>query len=146
MREADPRDFALGVDIGGTFTDLALLDRGSGRLMAGKVLTDYADFAEGVLRGVERILADHGVAAADLRAIAHGTTLATNALIERRGARTALIVTRGFRDVLESARGTRYDIFDLEIENPRPLVPRSLVFEVGERIDFRGRVVTALAE
>ena len=140
------RDFAIGVDIGGTFTDLALLDRSTGRLMAGKVLTDYEDFAEGVLRGVERILTDNHVAAGDVQAIAHGTTLATNALVQRRGARTALIVTRGFRDILETGRGTRYDIFDLDIESPRPLVPRSRVLEITERVDFKGRVVAPLAE
>lgn len=139
-------DFALGVDIGGTFTDLALLDRSTGRLFTGKALTDYGDFARGVIGCIEKTLSENGVAARAVRAVVHGTTLATNALIQRRGARTALIVTRGFRDVLETARGTRYDIFDLDIELPEPLVPRSLVFEVDERIDFQGQVIRPLGE
>jgi N-methylhydantoinase A len=139
------QEYALGVDIGGTFTDLALLDRASKRVIAGKSLTDYEDFARGVIGCIEKTLAESGVPVAAVRAVVHGTTLATNALIQRRGARTALIVTRGFRDVLETARGTRYDIFDLDIELPEPLVPRALVFEVDERIDFKGRTVTPLA-
>src|SRR5262245_218932 len=106
----------LGVDIGGTFTDLALLDRATGRLSAAKVLTDYADFSRGVLRGTRRILQDADARPDDVEGVRHGTTLATNALIQRQGAKTALIVTHGFRDLLETGRGTRYDIFDLNIE------------------------------
>ncbi len=140
------RDFALGVDIGGTFTDLALLERSTGRLFTGKALTDYGDFSRGVIGCVERILSENGVAARAVNIVVHGTTLATNALIQRRGARTALVVTRGFRDVLETARGTRHDIYDLDIEMPKPLAPRSLVFEADERIDFEGAVVRPLAE
>jgi N-methylhydantoinase A len=137
--------YALGVDIGGTFTDLALLDRAARRIVAGKALTDYEDFARGVIGCIETTLARSGVAAGAVQAVVHGTTLATNALIQRRGARTALLATRGFRDVLETARGTRYDIFDLDIELPEPLVPRSHVFEVDERIDFKGKVIKPLA-
>jgi N-methylhydantoinase A len=138
-------DFALGVDIGGTFTDLALLDRASGRLAVGKVLTSYGDFAQAVLDGVQHLLVDAGVPANAVRTVVHGTTLATNALIERRGARTALLVTRGFRDILELGRESRYDIYDIELEVPKPLVPRALVFEVTERLDRDGKVVTPLA-
>ncbi|MSP89207.1 MAG: hydantoinase/oxoprolinase family protein [Alphaproteobacteria bacterium] len=137
--------YALGVDIGGTFTDLVLLEQRTGALMAGKVLTNYTDLAVGVLRGVADLLARHGVAGAAVTKIVHGTTLATNALIERRGARTALIVTRGFRDLLEMARESRYDIFDIDLEIPQPLVPRRLVFEVTERLDASGAVVEKLA-
>src|SRR5690349_1820272 len=108
--------YALGVDIGGTFTDLVLLEQASGRLMPGKVLTNYADLAAGVLTGVNELLVRHGVPGASVEKVVHGTTLATNALIERRGARTALIVTRGFRDILEMARESRYDIFDIDLE------------------------------
>ncbi|MGQ0663043.1 MAG: hydantoinase/oxoprolinase family protein [Pseudomonadota bacterium] len=144
MPRTRPRDCALGVDIGGTFTDLALHDRRSGRLHVGKTLTTHDDLAKGVLGGVARLLADSGVAPAEVRLVVHGTTIATNALIERRGARTALIVTRGFRDVLEMARESRYDIYDIELEMPTPLVPRRLAFEVAERLDHRGGVVEAL--
>ena len=132
---------ALGVDIGGTFTDIVLA--GGGRVHIGKVLTDGTDLARGVLDGVRAVLERDGLEAARVARGVHGTTLATNALIERRGARTALIVTRGFRDVLELARGNRYDIFDLDIEMPRPLVPRADVFEVDERVDAHGATLAA---
>lgn len=137
-------DFALGVDIGGTFTDLALLDRATGRLAVGKVLTSYGDFAKAVLEGIHRLFADQGLPPEAVHSVIHGTTLATNALIERRGARTALLVTRGFRDILEMGRESRYDIYDIGIEFPPPLVPRALVFEVTERMDRQGQVVVPL--
>jgi N-methylhydantoinase A len=144
-RSRTPR-LALGVDIGGTFTDLALLDERSGRLMPGKVLTDTGDLAAGVLRGVRDLLARHAMRGSAIAKVVHGTTLATNALIERRGARTALIVTRGFRDVLEMARESRYDIFDIDLDVPAPLVPRRLVFEVTERMAADGSIVEPLRE
>ena len=131
-------DGALGVDIGGTFTDLVLLDRASGWLNVGKVLTTYDDVARGVLDGTRQVLAQGACPAGQVRTVVHGTTLVTNALIERRGARTALIVTRGFRDLLEMSRESRYDIYDIGIEVPAPLVPRALVFEVTERMDAHG--------
>ena len=138
--------YAIGVDIGGTFTDLVAFGSRSGRVAAAKVLTDYADLARGVMVGVERIIAENAIAPADVTRVVHGTTLVTNSLIERRGAKTALIVTRGFGDVLEMGRESRYDIYDIEIELPPPVVPRELVFEVTERLDYRGGVVQPLAE
>ncbi|MCG8543096.1 MAG: hydantoinase/oxoprolinase family protein [Alphaproteobacteria bacterium] len=138
--------YALGVDIGGTFTDVALLDRSTSRLLVGKVLTNYTDLAAGVLEGIRDVLDAHQVSAQEIMHFVHGTTLATNALIQRRGARTALIVTAGFRDVLEMARECRYEIYDLEIDLPAPLVPRSLVFQATERVDAEGRVITTLDE
>lgn len=137
--------YALGVDIGGTFTDLALLDLSNGQLMAGKVLTNYRDLAAGVLQGLDDLLARHQVPAGWIHKVVHGTTLATNALIERRGARTALIVSRGFRDILEMARESRYDIFDIDLQVPEPLVPRRLVFELTERLATDGSIVTPVA-
>jgi N-methylhydantoinase A len=146
-RKARPAaNFALGVDIGGTFTDLVLLDRATGRLAAGKVLTDYDDLAGAVLSGVERLMSDRNVAGSSVRTVVHGTTLVTNALIQRSGAATALIVTRGFRDVLEFGRESRYDIYAIDLEIPAPLVPREMVFEVTERLDSTGRPVEPLAE
>jgi len=139
-------NFALGVDIGGTFTDLVLLDRSTGRLAAGKVLTDYDDLAGAVLSGVETLMRDRNVAGSAMRSVVHGTTLVTNALIQRSGAPTALIVTRGFRDVLEFGRESRYDIYAIDLEIPAPLVPREMVFEVSERLDGAGLPVEALAE
>jgi len=147
-RKAAPRrqsEFALGVDIGGTFTDLVLSEVGGGRQFIGKVLTTYDDLAAGVLHGARRLLAQSGVLARNVGKIVHGTTLATNALIERRGPKAAMVVTRGFRDVLEMARESRYDIFDIDLRVPLPLVPRRLVFEVSERLDAHGRIVEQLA-
>jgi N-methylhydantoinase A len=136
----------LGVDIGGTFTDLVLLDAAAGRVEVGKVLTDYGDLAGAVLRGARQVLSNGAWDGQAIARVIHGTTLVTNALIQRRGADTALIVTRGFRDVLEMGRESRYDIYAIDIELPRPLVPRSLVFEVPERLDHTGKVVQPLDE
>lgn len=135
----------LGVDIGGTFTDFVLLEQATGRVMTGKVLTRADDLAAGVLDGVHELLARHRVPGSAVRKVVHGTTLATNALIERSGARTALIVTRGFRDLLEMARESRYDIFDIDLAVPKPLVPRRHVFEVTERMAADGAIVEPLA-
>ena len=134
----------LGIDIGGTFTDLVLYDRGTGDVVVGKVLTNYEDLATGVLGGVSDLLAQHAIAPSHVKEVVHGTTLVTNALIERRGASTALLVTTGFRDLLEMGRESRYDIFDIDLEIPQPLVPRACVFEVPERLDAQGTVVQPL--
>ena len=136
----------LGVDIGGTFTDLVVVDEITGRLSVGKVLTTPKDPAHGVEQGIIALLTDAGVAAAAVRAVAHGTTLATNALIERKGARTALLTTAGFRDAIEIGREGRYDMYDLFIDPPAPLVPRHLRREVGERIGPDGAVIRPLDE
>ena len=149
---SDPADSSragptrIGVDIGGTFTDLALIGRDGGRLAIGKVLTDHDDVSRGVMSGLRTILAGSGVSPGDVDVMVHGTTLATNALIERRGVDTALLVTRGFRDILTMGRESRYDIYDIGIELPEPLVRRARVFEVTERVDAGGRVVTPLDE
>ena len=138
--------YRVGVDVGGTFTDLALVNRASGRLAVAKVLTDYLDVSRGIMDGLRTILAENGVSPRDVHVLVHGTTLATNALIERRGVDTALLVTKGFRDILTMGRESRYDIYDIGIDLPEPLVPRARVFEVTERVDAGGRVVTPLVE
>ena len=135
--------YTLGVDIGGTFTDLVLADL-EGRTRIGKVLTRPEDPAAGVLEGVEQLLGEAGVRAASLAHAIHATTLITNAIIERKGARTGLLTTRGFRDLLEIGRETKYDMYDLFLERPEPLVPRPWRREVDERIDVDGAVVTPL--
>src|SRR5262245_36729115 len=137
-------DVRMAVDIGGTFTDI-VLDRGSERLTR-KVLTTQSRPEEGVLSGARLVLGDAGLHFSDIDVFIHGTTLATNAIIERRGARTALIATDGFRDTLDIATESRYDQYDLTIEKPQPLVPRSLRFTVPERVDVHGRVRLALDE
>ena len=123
----------LAVDIGGTFTDLALEHPGG--LTTTKVLTTSGAPEEGVMNGVRTILAEAGLAPSDIRLVIHGTTLATNAIIERKGARTAFVTTEGFRDVLALRNESRYDQYDLNIALPEPLVPRRLRLTVPERLD-----------
>lgn len=134
----------LAVDIGGTFTDLALEHRGT--RSTAKVLTTPDAPERGVLQGMERILAQAGASPADLTLVIHATTLATNAIIERKGARTALVTTAGFRDVLQLGNESRYDQYDLNIDLPEPLVPRYLRLPVPERLDRSGRVLLPLDE
>ncbi len=134
----------LAVDIGGTFTDLAL--EHAGGLATLKVLTTPTAPEQGVLAGVAAILRSTGVAAAEIGLLIHGTTLATNAILERKGARTALVTTQGFRDVLAMGTESRYDQYDLNIVLPEPLVPRHLRLTVPERLDNEGNVLLALDE
>ena len=134
----------LAIDIGGTFTDLALDHRG--RMITAKVLTTPQAPEQGVLAGMISILETSGLAASEIDLLIHGTTLATNAIIERKGARTALVTTEGFRDVLAMRNESRYDQYDLNIVLPAPLVPRHLRFTVPERLDHLGRVLCPLDE
>ena len=136
----------LGVDIGGTFTDLVVVDETTGAVRVGKVLTTSKDPAQGVEHGVQGLLGEAGVEYGVVRAVVHGTTLATNALIERKGARTALLTTAGFRDTLEIRSEGRYDMYDLFIDPPAPLVPRRLRREVPERLVADGSVLRPLDE
>ncbi|MBV8406569.1 MAG: hydantoinase/oxoprolinase family protein, partial [Alphaproteobacteria bacterium] len=134
----------LAVDIGGTFTDLCL--ERNGKRTSVKVLTTPRAPEEGVLSGMEEILKQTGVKPAELALIIHGTTLATNAIIERKGAKTALVVTEGFRDSIEIAFEHRFEQYDIFMQKPAPLVPRHLRFGVPERMDGRGNVLLALDE
>lgn len=134
----------LAVDIGGTFTDL-VLDQG-GTTTATKVLTNHAAPEQAVLDGVRTMLAAAGIKASRLDLVIHGTTLATNALIERKGARTALVTTQGFRDSLEMAYEHRFEQYDLYMERPVPLVERDLRLEVPERLAADGSVLLPLDE
>ncbi|HEX5414693.1 MAG TPA: hydantoinase/oxoprolinase family protein [Chloroflexota bacterium] len=136
--------YRLGVDVGGTFTDVLLQNDADGRFYVAKTLTTPEDPSEGVLRAIRTCLDAGGARASDLASIVHGTTLVTNALIERRGARTALLTTRGFRDVLDIAREHRYDMYDLLLELPRPLTARELRFEADERVFADGTVYRPL--
>ncbi len=134
----------LAADIGGTFTD-AVLEH-AGRRFSAKVLTTPRAPELGMLDAIAHVLASAGLAAADVGVLLHGTTLATNALIERAGARTAFVTTAGFRDVLEMGYEKRYEHYDLNLELPPPLVPRQLRFPVTERMTARGAVNVPLAE
>jgi N-methylhydantoinase A len=136
--------YRIGVDIGGTFTDFALFDDRSRSILTHKVLTTPHDPAEAVIDGVAALTAMAGVAPSDVAGVVHGTTLVTNAVIERKGTPTAMIVTRGFRDVLDIGLECRYDLFDLRIRFPAPVVPRHLRFEVDERVKWDGTVASDL--
>lgn len=139
------RAASLGIDIGGTFTDIVHLDHATGRQSALKVLTTHADPSRAVIQGTAQLLAGNGLQPQAVRRVVHATTLFTNALIERRGAATGLITTRGFRDTLEIGRERKYELYDIAIDNPRPLVPRNLRLEVAERVMADGSVRTLLA-
>jgi N-methylhydantoinase A len=131
--------YRLGVDIGGTFTDMVLVGS-DGSVDAVKILSSPPDFGRAVVDGLRRLLERAGLDAAALAAVLHGTTVATNAILEGRGARTALITSEGFRDVLELARMRHPSLYDVAWEKPRPLVPRRRRFEVPLRIDADGTV------
>lgn len=137
----------IGIDVGGTFTDIVLIEDESGKVHYGKVLTTHHDLAEGVVQGIDKVLAlSGGLQFTERDYLVHGTTIGTNALIERTGARTGLITTDGTRDVLEIARIERPDagLYDIFVDLPAPLVPRYLRHEVAERIGSDGGVVRAL--
>jgi N-methylhydantoinase A len=134
----------IGVDIGGTFTDVAL-EIGE-RRFTGKILTTPHAPEEGVLAALRSVTAEAGVEPGEVGVIIHGTTLATNALIERKGARTALLTTEGFRDVVEIRHENRFEQYDVNIDLPPPLVPRRLRLPIRERIDAQGEVLVALDE
>lgn len=134
----------LAIDIGGTFTDVVLEQ--DGELNTSKVLTTPVAPEDGVLNGIEEVLAKAGTAPGDIGMLLHGTTLATNAIIERKGANVALITTDGFRDVLEIGYESRFNQYDIFIDKPMPLVPRHRRFTVPERVDVHGRILLDLDE
>lgn len=132
----------MGVDIGGTFTDV-VLEVGNAQFST-KVLTTYTAPEDAIIDGLQQVCAKAGIAPADIGQIIHGTTLATNALIERRGAKTALITTAGFRDVIEMRTESRFEQYDLNLTLPDPLLPRQQRYTISERIDARGEVLIEL--
>lgn len=132
----------IGVDIGGTFTDLVVLDEATGAVITTKALSTPRDLLEGVLRCVDQA----GARLADCRLVIHGTTIGINALIEGKGARTGLVTTEGFRDVLEIGRGNFLKMYDVLYRRPAPLVPRGRCLEVPERLGARGEVIRPLDE
>ena len=136
--------YRIGFDIGGTFTDFILLDSLRSEIRLHKCLTTPHDPSVGALQGLAELLHAASLDLADIADVVHGTTLVTNALIERSGARLGLITTRGFRDILEMGTEQRYDIYDLFLQFPDPLVPRRHRLEVAERMDRDGNVLTPL--
>jgi N-methylhydantoinase A len=137
-------NFRLGCDIGGTFTDFVLLNTDTGEFQINKCLTTPSDPSEAVELGIQQLLEQSPGFIEGLDEIIHGTTLVINAIIERKGARTGLVTTRGFRDVLELGRELRYDAYNIFSEYPAPLVPRYRRKEIDERIAFDGRVLKDL--
>ena len=135
----------IGADVGGTFTDI-VLEQLDGTFVSTKVLTTHAGPEEGILAGIEQLAAEYQVNLAEVEQIIHGTTLATNALIERRGARTALVTTDGFRDVIETRTESRFEQYDLNIVLPMPLIQRKDRFVIAERLNARGDVLLPFDE
>src|ERR1700680_2655224 len=142
----DRMTWRSGVDIGGTFTDVALVEETSGRIGVAKVPTTPEDLAAGVLGALTSAMRRYEVAPSEVGLLSHATTVVTNAILEQRGARAALITTRGFRDVLELRRSARADLYDLFQDAPSTLIPRRRRFEITERIGADGAVVTPLAD
>ena len=132
----------LGVDIGGTFTDVVL--EVDGRSFSTKVLTTYAAPENAIIDGMGQVCGKAGITPSDIVQIIHGTTLATNALIERRGAKTALITTSGFRDVIEMRTESRFEQYDLNLTLPEPLLARQMRYTVSERVDAKGNILIPL--
>jgi N-methylhydantoinase A len=138
--------FGLGIDVGGTFTDIVVYDAATGRQASHKELTTHDDPARGVMTGIDRVLPESAIAPSDIGRLVHATTLFSNALIERKGAATGLITTKGFRDTLEIGRERKYELYDIRIVKPAPLVPRHLRLEVPERMAVDGSVRIPLDE
>ncbi|UCF10457.1 MAG: hydantoinase/oxoprolinase family protein, partial [Candidatus Bipolaricaulota bacterium] len=134
--------YRLSTDVGGTFTDGVLLDEASGGIVVSKVSSTPRNPAIGTIESVEKF----SIPLREVSFLSHGTTVVINALIEGKGAKTALVTTRGFRDVIEIGRSNRTEMYDALYRKPRPLVPRFLRLEVSERIDAEGRVVSPLLE
>jgi N-methylhydantoinase A/oxoprolinase/acetone carboxylase beta subunit len=132
----------VGVDIGGTFTDLVAFDDSKREMLIAKTPSVPGDYATGVINALNEVIDDYGA----IELFINGTTAPLNAFLERKGARTALITTRGFGDVYVIRRSNRSRMYDLHYAHPEPLVPRRLTFEVEERLDARGEVVTPLNE
>ena len=136
----------IGIDIGGTFTDVALVEEDAGRIAIVKLLTTPHDFGQAVIDGIRQGLDASRIDPADVSLLSHATTVVTNALLENKGARAGFVTTRGMRDILELRRSSRADLYDLLQDAPAVLVPRRWRFEITERIDAQGKVVTPLAE
>ncbi|HEY6982368.1 hydantoinase/oxoprolinase family protein [Reyranella sp.] len=143
MSRVEPGGWRLGADVGGTFTDLVLLSP-DGRATTRKVLSTTANYADAILQGVRELLASAGIAAGEIAELIHGTTVATNAILERRGARTGLVTTEGFRDLLEIGRIRLSRLYDMDQQRPVPLVRRRWRFEVEERLDHKGNILRPL--
>jgi N-methylhydantoinase A len=138
------KEWAIGIDIGGTFTDVVALDYSAGKLHSLKVLTTHGDPAQGVTDGMSQLIEACKINPSEVKRVVHATTLFTNALIERRGICTGLIINQGFKDVIEIGHERKYDLYDLAIERAPALVPRNLRAEIGGRLDAQGNELEPL--
>ena len=136
----------IGVDVGGTNTDICAIDEATGELMVYKLPSSLKDQSQAVVGGVRKIVEKYGLNYEDVDRFIHGTTVATNAILESRGARTALITTKGFRDLLEIGRQKRPDLYDLQMDKAPVLIPRDLRFELTERMNYKGEILEALSD
>jgi len=135
----------IGVDVGGTFTDFFAFDDADDRIVLHKVASTPGNPAQAVIAGLREVSERHGIDLGAITRLSHGTTVATNALIQRRGGKVALVVTEGFRDLIEIGRQIRPHVFSLQDDYPAPLVPRELRFEAAERITPDGSAIRALS-
>lgn len=138
--------YRIGVDTGGTFTDVSLIEEATGKVYITKVPSTPENSAVGVMNGVEQILSETGVSSQDVSFFIHGSTVATNTLLEKKGAKTALITTTGFRDVLEIGRQTRPKLYEFRARRADPLIPRNLRWELDERINANGEIIKPIDE
>ncbi|MEK7835815.1 MAG: hydantoinase/oxoprolinase family protein, partial [Pseudomonadota bacterium] len=138
--------YRIGIDVGGTFTDFTLLRETDGQVSFHKVASTPRDPSQAIEHGIAELLGIHNIAAGEVGHIGHGTTVATNLVIERRGALTGMLTTRGFRDVIEIGRQVRPHLFDYGVTKPPPLAAREHRIEIGERVNSRGEVLVALDE
>ena len=137
----EKRTIRIGVDVGGTNTDICAVDEKTGELMVYKLPSSLHDQSAAVVEGVQVIAKEYGFDGEDVDRFMHGTTVATNAILEGRGAKTALITTGGFRDLLEIGRQKRPDLYDIQADKARTLVTRDLRFEINERLNYKGEVI-----
>ena len=137
--------YRVGIDIGGTFTDLVFLTD-DGEVLTAKVASTPDDYSRGIAAGIGDVFAAHSLSGARIRELIHGTTVATNAILEKKGVKTGLITTDGFRDVLEIRRLRMPVLYDLKWQKPEILVPRARRLEVRERVDYRGEIERPLDE
>lgn len=140
------RSIRIGVDVGGTNTDICAIDEENGTLMVYKLPSSLYDQSDAVVAGVRKIAEEHQFSGSEVRRFMHGTTVATNAILEGRGAKTALITTGGFRDLLEIGRQKRPDLYDLQADKVKTLVRRDLRFELSERMNYRGEIIRPIQE
>lgn len=146
LAKSPVKQYRVSFDVGGTFTDFTLLAEHDGALHYFKVPSTPSDPSQAIQAGLRHLLAEHQIAGHELIHIGHGTTVATNMVIERRGSKTAVLTTKGFRDVLEIGRQTRPHLYDYNVIKPKPLAPRQLRFEIAERLGHDGQVIEALNE